>query len=526
VPRSKRGSTRPAFRPLGATRRAMACASLAAGLCLLPLARAGTPPPSSDRPTVRWREGPVRYIITVEEEREFIQLRTDEARGRFIERFWFRRDPQPRTLLNEYRLEFWRRVAGSNRLFTESSKPGWKTDMGRYYILLGPPDDRDTTLELAPGLGRTGVRGAITWAYHHAPNARMGTGLKLVFTKDPSGEYRAETDPRLVQEVLDNTITLPLPSLNDFGIPLPQLPSRLTEMQLMLDLGRLEEVPQEVDLLTEIVSAEEFFGVIPFSTRYDFFAGADRATLVAVTLNIHPDPLDPPQRPFVPDYLIVGRIDQERPEEGGSPARSVTPAAFLHESDFSPDPHNDDSGNRGPYLYQTVVSLRPGRYRLSVAVFDRARRKTGSYVDTLEVPAFDDERLSLSSLCLSADIGQVPGDGAPQPYVIGHLKVTPRLIPAYRNGETFAVYYQVYSALTDPSTRAPNLQIEYQFQVNQGGSYIPIGRAIRFDSVGNTAQGWSFPLRDWPAADFRLRVTVTDALTGQVASREVAFKVL
>jgi len=512
---------------LGRLAACMTCWTAALALAssaMSPIVIAGAAPQPAHRadlPASTWREGPVRYIITAGEDREFQQLRTDEARARFIERFWFRRDPEPRTLLNEYRIEFWRRVSACNRLFTESSKPGWKTDMGRYFILLGPPDDRDTTNELAPGLGRTGIRGAIVWSYHHAPSPRTGIGLRVVFTKDASGEYRTETDPRLVQTVLENSITQPLPSLTEFGIPIPQLPSHLTELQLMLDLGRLEEVPDEVDLLTEIVSAEEFFGVIPFSTRYDYFSGPDSLTFVAMTLNIHPDPLDPPNFPFTPDYLIVGRID---PSDGGVPDPSR--AVFLHEADFSASPLNKEPGNRGPYIYQAVVSLRPGKYRVSMAAFDRARRKTGSYIESLDVPTYGDEKLSMSSLCLSASIEQTDPSEPLRPYVIGHLKVTPRLLPAYRNGETFAVYYQVYSALNDPSTRAPNLQIEYQFLVNQGGTYVPIGRAIRFESVGNTAQGWTFPLRDWPTADFRLRVTVTDKLTGQVASREVAFKVL
>src|SRR4030095_16231975 len=88
-----------------------------------------------------WREGPVRYIITAEEDRRIRQIDTVEGRLRFIEQFWLRRDPQHATLVNEYRHEFWTRVATANRMFTQSSKPGWKTDMGRYYILLGPPDD-------------------------------------------------------------------------------------------------------------------------------------------------------------------------------------------------------------------------------------------------------------------------------------------------------------------------------------------------------------------------------------------------
>ncbi|HET6373059.1 MAG TPA: GWxTD domain-containing protein, partial [Candidatus Polarisedimenticolia bacterium] len=255
-----------------------------------------------ERVQSRWREGPVRYIITTEEDREFKQLATDEDRARFIESFWARRDPDPRTLLNEFRYEFWTRVATANRFFSESAKPGWKTDMGRYYVLLGPPDDRDTSGEMPLGLGRRGVRGAIVWTYSHAPNPKIGTGLKIVFTRDASGEYRAETDPSIAQEVIRNQTWTPNPDLTAFGISLLQMAPRLTDLQLMMDLGRLEEIPSEEQLLTTVVTAEEFFGVLPFSARYDFFAGARGASIAALTLSLHPDPLDPGRRPGPPDY--------------------------------------------------------------------------------------------------------------------------------------------------------------------------------------------------------------------------------
>ncbi|HET9480592.1 MAG TPA: GWxTD domain-containing protein, partial [Candidatus Polarisedimenticolia bacterium] len=419
-------------------------------LVLLVLCEAGIPPvaappehTSPDHPVDRWREGPVRYIITAEEDREFKQLSSDEARGRFIERFWARRDPNASTLVNEFRREFWVRVHLANQLFTDSAKPGWKTDMGRYYILLGPPDDRDTQHEMPLGLGRTGIRGAITWRYSHAPSQRIGTGVKIVFVRDASGEFRASTDPAIVGQVLTGSLASPIASPTAFGIPLVELPSRLSEMQLMLDLGRLEEVPTEEDLLSAIVTAEEFYGVIAFSARYDFFAGSDDRAFAALTLIIHPDPLDPAPPGAEPDYLIVGRIDPipaqgvaVGPEEPGEPV-------FLRESDFNPGPQNLVPRYRGPHIYQAVTLLAPGRYRAHFAVFDRVARRTGTYSGEIEVPEFARSTLELSSLCLSESIEPVSGrDAAPAPYVIGHLKVTPRLVPSFRNGETFAVYYQ------------------------------------------------------------------------------------
>src|SRR5262249_42516616 len=97
-----------------------------------------------DAPTTGWREGPVRYLLTRDEDIAFRHLDPREARLAFIERFWASRDPDTSTPDNEFRDLFYRRVAFAVRAFTtESTKPGWKTDRGKIYILLGPPDDFD-----------------------------------------------------------------------------------------------------------------------------------------------------------------------------------------------------------------------------------------------------------------------------------------------------------------------------------------------------------------------------------------------
>jgi GWxTD domain-containing protein len=60
----------------------------------------------------------------------------------FINDFWKRRDPIPATEVNEYKLEYYKRINEANRLFRESGKLGWLTDRGRVYVLLGPPTER------------------------------------------------------------------------------------------------------------------------------------------------------------------------------------------------------------------------------------------------------------------------------------------------------------------------------------------------------------------------------------------------
>lgn len=85
-----------------------------------------------------WLEQEVTYIITSQEEKTFKKLKTDKQRNLFIKEFWHQRDPTPGTPRNEFQEEHYRRVKYTNMRFTHS-KPGWKSDRGRVYIILGEP---------------------------------------------------------------------------------------------------------------------------------------------------------------------------------------------------------------------------------------------------------------------------------------------------------------------------------------------------------------------------------------------------
>jgi GWxTD domain-containing protein len=83
----------------------------------------------------------VRYIITNQEEKMFLDL-PDSEKDQFVEEFWKRRDPSPRTEENEFKMLYFDRIEKANALFVSEGKPGWLTDRGRIYILYGPPLDR------------------------------------------------------------------------------------------------------------------------------------------------------------------------------------------------------------------------------------------------------------------------------------------------------------------------------------------------------------------------------------------------
>ncbi len=155
-------------------------------LALLALMAAAQQPPSG--PYQKWVDEDVVYIIRPEERAAFQRLATDEERNRFIEQFWRRRDPTPATAENEFKSEHYRRIGYSNERFPSSTAPGWKTDRGRLYIVLGPPDE----IESHPSDGRE------KWLFHYLEG--IGRNVIVEFTDpDHTGDYRQTRDPRAIQ---------------------------------------------------------------------------------------------------------------------------------------------------------------------------------------------------------------------------------------------------------------------------------------------------------------------------------------
>lgn len=123
----------------------------------------------------------VSLIITSQERKVFLEL-PDAGKPAFIEEFWKRRDPDPESEENEFKVEFEKRVEEAARLFRSESKPGWLTDRGRILILFGSPDDR---------LTRPGGSIAGTWCYEEW---LYGNFPVVFIDQHCTGEYRLETD--------------------------------------------------------------------------------------------------------------------------------------------------------------------------------------------------------------------------------------------------------------------------------------------------------------------------------------------
>ena len=126
------------------------------------------------------------YIILPQEKEVFLQLQNDRERDIFIESFWRQRDPTPGTPENEYQTEHVKRFEYADKEFHKGApRDGWMTDMGRFYIILGPPNSKDEYFmseEIYP---------CEVWYYFGDTAKRLPTYFALIFfKKGGAGEFK------------------------------------------------------------------------------------------------------------------------------------------------------------------------------------------------------------------------------------------------------------------------------------------------------------------------------------------------
>jgi GWxTD domain-containing protein len=135
----------------------------------------------------KWVNEEVVYIITDEERKAFLGLNADEQRDTFIQDFWEVRNPAHGTSTNAFKEEHYRRLEYATSNFgKQSNTPGWRTDMGRAYILFGKPASR------APYIGSGQLYPCELWFYSNTlniPNLPSFFSL-LFFMPYDTGEYR------------------------------------------------------------------------------------------------------------------------------------------------------------------------------------------------------------------------------------------------------------------------------------------------------------------------------------------------
>ena len=215
----------------------------------------------------------VRYIITKKEKKVFLNLPPSEEEA-FIQDFWKKRDPNPDTEENEFKIEYFERIKEANHLFDEGATEGWLEDRGRIYILLGPPENR----EVYP-TGYTFYDSPMeVWYY--------GTYPIIFVDKFYSGDY--ELYPGSAQN-LANLLTAQMelkPDVQmdevtfDFNLELKDFPSNLIKITIKIPYENIFFKEEENKLQTTLFLHLKVFSkskkIWDFKENYSIYLASDK----------------------------------------------------------------------------------------------------------------------------------------------------------------------------------------------------------------------------------------------------------
>jgi GWxTD domain-containing protein len=497
----------------------------------------------------KWLDEDVRWIITDDERKAFMQLSNDEERDKFIEAFWDRRNPNPDSEDNEFKDEHYRRIEYANEHFA-AGVPGWKTDRGRLYIVFGPPDEIEShagggTYErpIEEGGGETSTYPFEDWRYRYLEGIGQEVIIEFVDTC-MCGEYHMTID-RGEKDALAKVPGAGLTLYEQMGMSSkanryqggletlgagPQSTDIQTkQFERLEQYAKLNQAPAiKFKDLAEEVGHHITYNPMPFDVRTDFVKITSETVLVPVTIQIKNRDITFADKEGVEHGVvnIFGRISNLT----GKVVQTFedTVSADVPSELLAREAENSK-------IYSKAVPLRPGHYKIDVVLKDVNGDRMGTYSRGIIVPDFSDEKLASSSLIVADVVEPVPtssvGTGM---FVIGTTKVRPRVGPAegkpaiFKRGQKVNFWMQVYNLSVDEKTHKPSATFEYDI-VNAATNKPVVHTVDSSDKMGNV--GDQVTLQKALAAAnldpgvYRIQIKVSDNISKQTLDPTATFAV-
>ncbi len=487
-----------------------------------------------------WLKKDVSYIITPEEKKAFNALKTDEERENFIENFWRRRDPNPDTEENEFREEYYERIAYANEHFA-SGIPGWMTDRGRIYITWGKPD----SVESHPsggsydrpsyeGGGSTTTYPFEIWFYRHLDN--VGDGIEIEFV-DPTGtgEYKIATSP-YEKDALLMVPGAGLTTAEQLGLAnkgdrisgqyqnganfMREQDTPFRRMEIITNLQRPPQVKySDLQALAGGDSGVIDNNPLEFQLDVSFFRQSDDRVITAFTVQA-----DNKELVFenvggleTANMNIFGRIMAVSGKRSGIFEDSVAANATTAELADTKDKKS---------VYQKAVALAPGTYKVDVVVRDVRSGNKGIRSLGFTVPKYDEKKLDTSTLILASKLRTTTERDIGGMFVIGSAKVIPNLTGTYKKGQEVGIYMQVYNAGIDQTTLRPAVDVQYV--LTKDGKEV-LNQPENWEGLSDSGQRLTLarllPTIAMPLGNYELKIKIKDRVSGQLLEKSSKFTI-
>jgi GWxTD domain-containing protein len=499
-----------------------------------------------------WVEQDVRWIITDQELQAFKHLSNDEERDQFIENFWLRRNPNPDSPDNEYREEHYARIAYANEHFA-AGKQGWRTDRGHIYIAFGKPDSIDShpsggsyDRPMDEGGGNTSTFPFEIWHYRYIEGIGDNIDIEFVDTC-MCGDYHMTID-RSEKDALKHTPGAGLTMSEQMGQStkadrfsgggLEQLGSGPgTQMNQSKQFDRLDQyakltappVIKFKDLESYMVSSKILTGPpFLFDVRTDYVKVTNDTVLVPLTLQIHNKDITYVTKDGVSTGTVnilgrVSNLNHRVIQTFEDPVAVQVPSELLGQTQTQSS------------VYWKALPLKPGLYKIDIVIKDvNNPDHIGRWQRSMNVPKYDDDQLSHSSLILADQMYRVPSkDVGAGNFVISNTHIRPRVptgvaVPiAFHRNQNLNFWMQVYN-LGIGANKQNGATVEYQIRDLATNKNI-LDTSEQTNQLNPNADQVtlekSLPLASLMPGKYEVSIKVNDGVRKQQIAESAAFTV-
>jgi hypothetical protein len=185
-------------------------------------------------------------------------------------------------------------------------------------------------------------------------------------------------------------------------------------------------------------------------------------------------------------------------------------------------------------VYWKSLPLRPGLYKIDIVIKDvNNPDHIGRWERSLNVPQYDDDRLSSSSLILADQMERVPSkDIGAGNFIIGDTRIRPRVpsgvaVPVtFHRAQSLNFWMQVYNLGIDEKSKQNGATIDYQILDMATNQAVLHAQELTSKTNPNADQVTiekSLPLASLQPGKYQVNIKVNDGITKQQIAESASF---
>ena len=497
----------------------------------------------------QWLERDATYIITRGEKSDFLKLRTDAERDKFIDYFWAIRNPDPSSPINTYKEEHYKRLAYADDHFGTGKRiPGWASERGRIYIVLGPPK------QMANYQGLDRVRPMQIWFYETVSPALPPFFYVVFYKKDNFGDYvtyspyfhgpqeliteRGMTDLNalaLIQrdagaEVAHTTLTLLPDEPVDMKNPRPSMQSDVM-MSVIHDLANSPFTVQELhhrasmlSVTSRLLVGGEVLGVLATPLR-----DADGNVKVHYLLRLR-KPEDfalGKGADGVYYFSVEARVQVFGPDDK---------LIFTQERSLKHTVKTEDVDQVKTKLfgYEGWLPLSAGKYHLKFLLTNWVTTVAHQGELNVVVPDIPSTGLVATPMVPFNSVQDIKSDlSGMVPFSVAGFRFSPALARELNLSPAMNLqfFYQIWAGQNELfKANSGDLEARYAFgrpgAVGDAKTMTDQVSRSQFDPTGTMLTGKKIPLGDWPHGNYLLTMSLNTPEGKQKASGSMTFRLM